>query len=167
MKSSHPRQVVDRTGALIVAERANLWLDRLERSQDPNDHAEFIAWLKESPLHVREVLSATTFDALLPAILESDHKLNIDELLKRATTNVVPLGSYEKKSPAVPAKDQIPTARSRRSHLAASFAAGIATALIVMFGCLALHKSEFHQDAAIDQVVPQMPSMDDVQPILK
>ena len=82
---------VNREEAAIIAERAHEWLDRLERSEDPNDRADFMAWLKESPVHVREVLNATTFDALLPAMLDPDRKINLDELARQ--TNVVPLGN--------------------------------------------------------------------------
>jgi transmembrane sensor len=82
---------VNREEAVIIAERAHEWLDRLERSHDPNDRAEFMAWLKESPLHVREVLNATTFDAMLPHILDPEHKQDIEALARQK--NVVPLSS--------------------------------------------------------------------------
>lgn len=82
---------VNREEAVIIAERAHEWLDRLERFRDPNDRAEFMAWLKESPLHVREVLIATTFDAMLPHLLDPDHKIDIEALAHQK--NVVPLGS--------------------------------------------------------------------------
>lgn len=76
---------------VIVAERAHEWLDRLERSVDPNDRAEFMAWLKESPLHVRETLNATTFDTMLSHILDPDHKHDIEALVRQK--NVVPLSN--------------------------------------------------------------------------
>lgn len=80
-----------REEAVIIAERAHEWLDRLEHSHDPNDRTEFMAWLKESPLHVREVLTATTFDAMLPHLLDPDHKIDIEALAHQK--NVVPLGN--------------------------------------------------------------------------
>jgi transmembrane sensor len=81
----------NREEAVLIAERAHEWLDRLERSHDPNDRAEFMAWLKESPLHVREVLFATTFDAALAHVLDPDHKQDIEALASQ--TNVVPLSN--------------------------------------------------------------------------
>lgn len=84
---------VNREEAVIIAERAHEWLDRLERSHDPNDRAEFMAWLKESPVHVREVLNATTFDAMLPHILDPQHKHDIEALASQKNNNVVPLGN--------------------------------------------------------------------------
>jgi ferric-dicitrate binding protein FerR (iron transport regulator) len=43
---------------LLIAERAAEWLVRLDRASE-KERAEFVQWLNDSPLHMREMLAAT------------------------------------------------------------------------------------------------------------
>lgn len=118
--------------AVLIAERAHEWLDRLERSEDPNDRADFMAWLKESPVHVREVLSATTFDAVLPLTLDPDHKIDVDVLARQK--NVVLLGNGAGRE-IEPARMKPRKMRDKRmgwsSLIGLSAAAGLAIAVAI------------------------------------
>lgn len=60
----------------LLAEQAAEWLYRLETA-DLKEKAEFIRWLKRSPLHVREVLIAAAWNE---ALREADlrHVRDID-----------------------------------------------------------------------------------------
>ena len=82
---------VDREVAAMIAENADAWLERMKHSDDPKDRVEFLAWLQQSPLHVREILCATTWDKLLDHTVDPEHKVDIDTLLRQTGSNVVPL----------------------------------------------------------------------------
>ncbi len=72
---------------LLIAERAAQWLERL-KSAGPEERAEFCQWLKESRRNVREVLLATTWDALSNNI-DPDHRADIQALMGKSSENVV------------------------------------------------------------------------------
>lgn len=78
---------LNREEELLVAERAAEWLNRL-KTGTARDRAEFWNWLKESRLHVREVLLATSWDSILDD-LDPDHRVDIEELIAKSSTNVV------------------------------------------------------------------------------
>ena len=74
---------------LLVAERAADWLRRLDTA-DASERAAFVAWLKESPRHVREILLATTWDKVLDT-LDSQRRVDLDALIAQGTNEVVRL----------------------------------------------------------------------------
>jgi transmembrane sensor len=74
---------------LLVAERAADWLRRLKNA-DASERAAFMAWLKESPRHVREILLATTWDKVLDS-LGDPRTADLDELASKTGADVVPL----------------------------------------------------------------------------
>lgn len=82
---------LNREEALVVAERAAEWLERIKSEQ--YDKAEFLRWLKQSPVHIREILLATTWDQAFEHALDPEHKIDIEELRALAGDNVVTLGS--------------------------------------------------------------------------
>lgn len=81
---------VNRDEVPVAAEQ---WLERM-KSGNAADNAEFLRWLKKSPLHVREMLLATTWDKLLDHSVDPGHKINFDVLRTQAATNVVPLVGF-------------------------------------------------------------------------
>ena len=86
---------------LLVAERAADWLRRLETA-DAAERAAFVAWLKESPRHVREILLATTWDKVLDK-LDSQRRVDLDALIAHGANDVVRLKTT-KPAPAIDAK---------------------------------------------------------------
>jgi transmembrane sensor len=74
---------------LLVAERAADWLRRL-KSADAAERAAFMAWLKESPRHVREILLATTWDKVLDSLGDSG-PADLEELASKTGADVIPL----------------------------------------------------------------------------
>lgn len=88
---------------LLVAERAAEWLAQMETAR-PRKRAEFMRWLRRSPVHVREVLLAGTWDAALSR-LDPDKKIDIDELMARSAANVVPVRASD---------DRVSRAKQRR-----------------------------------------------------
>ena len=75
---------VDRAAAAA----ANQWLERLPTAT-PAENEEFAAWLKQSPLHVRELLLGDFIDDALSRF-DSERKLSVT--LPPNDSNVVPLG---------------------------------------------------------------------------
>jgi len=118
---------------LLMAERAADWLRRLETA-NPQECAAFVAWLKESPRHVREILLATTWDRVLNAI-DREHRLDIDELSVRGSKDVVALNSGSsprstRSAPQERAKSSSPSTARRYRR----FAGLAAAAILVSFG---------------------------------
>src|SRR6266481_4318868 len=85
---------------LLVAERAADWLRRLDTA-DASERAAFVAWLKESPRHVREILLATTWDKVLDK-LDSQRRVNLDALIAQGANDAVRL----KGAPSGPSNDK-------------------------------------------------------------
>jgi transmembrane sensor len=73
----------------LVAERAADWLRRLETA-DAAERAAFVAWLKESPRHVREILLAATWDKVLDT-LDGQRRVDLDALFAQGAREAVPL----------------------------------------------------------------------------
>lgn len=89
-----------REEAMIVAQHAEEWLERM-KSTAPHDRVEFLRWLKQSPLHIRELLLATTWDKILGHMLDAEHKVDINDLRAHAGDNVLPLGGGDDSSQPV------------------------------------------------------------------
>jgi len=91
-----------------IAEQAAEWAGTLDTA-GPQEQAQFVAWLRESPKHVEEFLFAAAIYRELDGI-DPHRQHNIDELLAKASANVVPLLSSADMQPASP----VPTkSRSR------------------------------------------------------
>lgn len=75
--------------AYLVAERAALWYSQLPHA-DAAMLREFVRWLRQSPLHVREMLVATAWDWEL-GMHDPDCKIDLDAWFTRAANNVTAL----------------------------------------------------------------------------
>jgi len=80
---------VHREEEVLLAECAADWLRRLQAG-DATENAAFMAWLKESPRHVREILLLTTWDKLLEHC-DPQHHFDVEELHGSTASNVVTL----------------------------------------------------------------------------
>jgi transmembrane sensor len=103
----------------LQAQQASAWLEVLATA-NAGKRAEFVAWLKESPVHVREVLLMLAVDRALAGI-DANRNRRLDKLLAQTRHQVVALNG----SPAVP----VPFARRLRwigvaAGIAALLAAG-------------------------------------------
>lgn len=127
------RRNVNREAAVLIAERADEWVERLKHSHDPNDRVEFLAWLKKSPLHVREVLCATTWDKLLEHTLDPNRALDVEALMRQTGSNVVPLGNSISRDTAAVAVELAEPRSMQSKRIGWSSLARIAAA-----ACLAL-----------------------------
>lgn len=78
-----------RSQDVVIAERAAHWLAALPK-MDATQRADFLKWMKQSPLHVREVLLATALELELKGI---GRHIDVDTLLSAAARNVVPLAA--------------------------------------------------------------------------
>ncbi len=107
-----------------IAEQAADWVERLKTPSGPGS-AEFMRWVRRSPVHVREVLLAMTIDAELGRI-DPDHKIDVGGLMAQAASNVVRIGEREGVGPQ--AKRRV------RAHWQWFAGAGAAAVLLVVFG---------------------------------
>ncbi len=73
----------------LLAQRASEWHQILEQATEP-ERAGFVAWLKQSPLHVQEYLEAAYTDRLLGHIDENRLE-DVDALVAQIAPSVVPL----------------------------------------------------------------------------
>ncbi len=72
----------------LHAEQASAWLETL-REAGPQQRAEFVAWLKESPRNVRDILFMLTLDEAL-AEIDSAHVHDFQKLIAQVNHQVVP-----------------------------------------------------------------------------
>lgn len=100
----------------LQAQQASTWVEAL-RHPRPGDEARFIAWLKESPRHVRDFLLMLSVDQALES-LDARRLHDIESLLARVDRRVAPL-SMRSKAVAVAVASSL-----RRWRLAA-LAAGV------------------------------------------
>jgi transmembrane sensor len=75
----------------LLAHRASEWHQALENAT-PSQRAEFVAWLKQSPLHVQEYLETVYTDRVL-AHADEERLEDIDALIAGASLSVVPIGT--------------------------------------------------------------------------
>lgn len=85
----------------FVAERAAFWLSQLPHA-DGSLRREFVRWLKQSPLHVREMLFANALDLELGKY-DPERKIDLDALFTRAGSNVTPLVPDKRETASEPA----------------------------------------------------------------
>jgi transmembrane sensor len=74
----------------LQAQNASEWHETLEHA-DEVERAEFVAWLKQSPAHVREYLETVYTDQVLKHA-DAGHRIDVDALLAQASPIVVPFG---------------------------------------------------------------------------
>lgn len=117
--------------SLPVSEQAAEWLVAFDgRDPGAQEKREFLAWLKESPAHIREFLQLS---ALHAELLENPRiKGSINELVAAARTDVIDL---EGNSAPRPRHEQ--TAQAKRPHwwgIAAMLVLGVATVTLLWIG---------------------------------
>lgn len=113
---------------LAIIEAANEWLVKLrDEHVTPSDETAFDAWLRESPVHVREYLRAESVWVALEAI-DAHRSIDLDLLVKDHDDNVTPIGEA-----AVTARKQTVIASQRP----ATPLARLATAAAVILTALA------------------------------
>ncbi len=98
----------------LIAHRASEWHQILETASE-SERAEFVAWLKQSPLHVKEYLETVYTDKVLTHV-DAEREIDVDALLATLAPEVVPLAP----APAAPASGR---RRLRAWH--AALAAGL------------------------------------------
>jgi transmembrane sensor len=77
-----------RTEQLLIAQHAADWLRRLQ-SADAAEHAAFLDWLRQSPLHVQEMLLSMSVDDALDGF-DAQRRIDLNALLSD-DSNVLPL----------------------------------------------------------------------------
>lgn len=113
---------------LSVAEQAAHWV-RVLNTDDPQQSAAFVEWIKASPLHVRELLLASWLDDELAAI-DPERRIDVRALIDRARSNVSPIGAHIPMSAPTPAPYVMP----RRSAWIGRIAASVALFSILAIG---------------------------------
>jgi len=73
----------------LMAQRASEWHQILENASD-SERAEFVLWLKQSPLHVQEYLETVYTDLVLKHVDAEGHE-DVAALLAQVSPSVVPL----------------------------------------------------------------------------
>ncbi len=101
----------------VLAEQAVKWLRTLARG-GPEEHAEFAAWLKESPRHIEETLCAAAVDKALDR-LDAQRWPDVSNYLADPSGTVIPFSEPVSASPAVRGR------RHRRSWIY-----GVAAAIV-------------------------------------
>jgi transmembrane sensor len=107
-----------------IIEAANEWLVRLNDAQVMAvDEAEFEAWLRESPVHVREYLRAECLWVALEGV-DPQRRVDVDALLRDVPDNVLPLPAS-----VAAAREPSPAAQAQRRLHPAWF--GVAAGLVL------------------------------------
>jgi transmembrane sensor len=73
----------------LLAQQASEWHQILEHAND-SQRAEFVAWLKQSPLHVQEYLETVYTDQVLKHI-DAERLEDIDTLIAQVASSIAPL----------------------------------------------------------------------------
>lgn len=113
----------------LVAERAADWLRRLPTA-DAAERKAFMAWLRESPRHVREILLATTWDKVLEAF-DAERRVDLDALFEQGSAEIISLDPTPRLTGIEKPPPQLNTMRRRYRRLA-----GLAAAAVLM--CVAI-----------------------------
>jgi transmembrane sensor len=107
----------------LLAQRASEWHQILENAGE-SERAEFVSWLKQSPLHVQEYLETVYTDQVLNHV-DAQKIEDVDALIAQVSQTVVPLTGVSAE----------PASRSLRLN---RWAAGIGTAAAVALCALLL-----------------------------
>ncbi len=111
---------------LRIAERAAYWHMALNRGGARRagevELAQFMSWLEESPLHVREFLLQQAWEIQTNGI-DGQRRIDVDALLARGAGNILPLPqSAPVAGPHLPVRDAVPAIPGRHSPHAHSSA---------------------------------------------
>jgi transmembrane sensor len=109
----------------LLAERASEWHEILAHANE-SQRAEFVAWLKQSPVHVAEYLEIAYADRVLRH-LDPEREEDIDALLAQAVPATVPLPVRGRIRGALHAD---PTRRPGRRRWLVASAAAVATCVL-------------------------------------
>ena len=60
-----------------------------------SERREFVDWLHQSPIHIRELLAAKAWDHILDTMMDPERKISIDALCKAAVLHTVALQQVE------------------------------------------------------------------------
>jgi transmembrane sensor len=115
----------------LLAQRASEWHQILEGASE-SERAEFVVWLKQSPLHVQEYLETVYTDLVLGHV-DAEGALDVEALVAQVSPSVVPL-------PQVSG-----VAEPQRRHLK-RWAIGVATAAALALCALLLPFIFKHSD---------------------
>lgn len=105
----------------LLVQRASQWHQILQHASDA-ERAEFVAWLKQSPLHVKEYLEAAYTDQILSHI-DSERLEDVDALIATTAPNVTALSQ----APAI-----TKAASSRFKWLKAAIAAAFVACMVAV-----------------------------------
>jgi transmembrane sensor len=125
----------------LLAQRASEWHHILDDA-DQSQRAEFVAWLKASPLHVKEYLEIVYTDRVLKHI-DASGREDVDALLAQLAPNVLPLVGNEVKLVAW---------KSRRFKW---WTLGIAASLAIGTFAIPLVYKQFHGQSFVTRVGEQ------------
>lgn len=119
--------------SLVIREIATEWVARLAAPDlSQADKIAFAAWLRASPIHVREYLNAEAVRAALEVVVRDDAS-DVRELLKEVPSNVIHLGPACEPEPAVAATLQRTVPRWIPSAMAATALLAIGAVLTLFF----------------------------------
>jgi len=107
----------------LVARDAADWIRRLQQD-DPAERTAFLAWLRQSPLHVRELLLALSLDEALEG-MDARRQIDLESLVASVSGNVVPLHEST-------ASRDIPIRRRAVAWIAAAASLAAALALVLI-----------------------------------
>src|SRR5882672_7806597 len=107
----------------LMAQRASEWHQILENAGE-SERAEFVLWLKQSPLHVQEYLETVYTDLVLKHVDAEGHE-DVDTLIAQVSPSVVPLTGV-----SAAAKSQ--RQRSRRWTIGVASAAVVALCALLL-----------------------------------
>jgi transmembrane sensor len=124
---------LDRQISSLRAHQASAWVSALAKL-DTEQYEAFIAWLKESPLNVREFLLAHSLEQTLDQ-LDAQHRIDIDSLLAQLNPKLTSL--------PVADADNMPV-RSQRKWLY-RIAAGIAALGMIGWGTWMQRQTNWHE----------------------
>lgn len=102
----------------FVAQQAAEWLATLETA-DSRTRTEFVRWLKESPLHVREMLLALEVTKHLSGI-DRERRIDLEALIARASQTVDLPSAARRRASDLPSSTNRNARASRWAALAAS-----------------------------------------------
>ena len=108
-----------------IAEQAAQWILELEDGSQTASLVDFAAWLKASPRHVEEFLLASAawkhFDGI-----DAARRIEIEQVLAEANSNVISLGAPEGTSSASAQKTTLRSASNRRWFVGLGLSAAVA-----------------------------------------
>lgn len=100
---------IERQHEQILAEKAAKLLHDVQQG-GAKEGTTFVRWVKQSPVHAREMLLATAWDYILGKALDPERRFNIDQLMLKARNNVTPIALGLREIEVQRARDDAPAA---------------------------------------------------------